>query len=85
MARLFEPCKNDDMEPLLKLRNAIIQQAAKDYRKALKILSKNPRNEVYRQEKEEIETFFKSDCNSMLLKNESGVYILDKLNKEIAL
>lgn len=49
-----------------KLANAIILQAVKDYRDALKRLRKHPRNDTARATKEEVERFFRSDWYSAL-------------------
>ncbi len=42
------------------LANAIILQAAKDYRMALKCLKANPKNRTALADKDEIERFFRS-------------------------
>ena len=42
------------------LANAIILQAVKDYRVALKSLKVNPRNRTAQADKDEIERFFRS-------------------------
>ena len=43
------------------LANAIVEQAVKDYRVALKILSRNPGNRAALSMKQEAEEFFRSD------------------------
>ena len=48
------------------LANAIILQAVKDYRVALKCLKVNPRNKTAFADKEEIERFFRSGWFSVL-------------------
>lgn len=48
------------------LANAIILQAVKDYRMALKSLKANPRNRTAMADKDEIERFFRSDWFSVL-------------------
>ena len=47
------------------LANAIILQAVKDYRMALKSLKANPRNRTAMADKDEIERFFRSDWCSV--------------------
>ncbi len=49
---MTDPCEN--------LANAIIELAAKDYRKALKDLKRNRHNDVAQQMKFECERFFRS-------------------------
>lgn len=49
------------MDPYEKLANAIVIQAAKDYRTALRKLKRNPRNHLAKGEAESIERFFRSD------------------------
>ena len=48
-------------DPYRTLANAIIVQAAKDYRQALRQLRRNPRYETARNEKNEVERFFHSE------------------------
>ena len=48
-------------DPYRTLANAIIVQAAKDYRKALRQLRRNPRYETARNEKNDVERFFHSE------------------------
>jgi len=49
-----------------KLTNAIVSQAVKDYRKALKVLKKHPRNGTALYTKREVECFFRSDWYALL-------------------
>lgn len=49
------------MDPYEKLANAIIIQAAKDYRAAARKLKRNPRNHLAQAETDFIERFFRSD------------------------
>ncbi len=46
--------------------NAIILQAVKDYRMALKCLKANPKNRTARAEKDEIDRFFRSQWFKVL-------------------
>jgi hypothetical protein len=54
------------MDAFGKLANAIILQAVKDYRFALKRLAKYPRNDSARYTKREIERFFHSGLFNVL-------------------
>lgn len=60
------------------LANAIIVQAAKDYRKALRQLRRNPRYETAKNEKNEVERFFHSEWFHYLT-NVDPDYLLDYL------
>jgi hypothetical protein len=46
--------------------NAIILQAVKDYRMALKCLKSNPKNRTARADKDEIDRFFRSQWFKVL-------------------
>ncbi len=48
------------------LANAIILQAVRDYRMALKSLRANPKNKTALADKDEVERFFRSDWFSVL-------------------
>ena len=50
----------------VRLANAVILQAAKDYHNALKRLKKHPRNETALYTKREVERFFRSDWYASL-------------------
>ena len=54
------------MNGYIELANAIIAQAAKDYRTALNQLSLNPNDKAAQREKKSIERFFHSDWFSIL-------------------
>ena len=54
------------MNGYIELANAIIAQAAKDYRAALNQLSLNPNDKVAQRERNSIERFFRSDFFSIL-------------------
>ena len=58
------------------LANAIILQAVKDYRMALKSLKANPRNRTAQAEKAEIERFFRSQWYSSLTDVDGEMLIL---------
>jgi hypothetical protein len=70
---------NDTYE---RLANAIILQAVKDYRNALKRLKKHPRNETALYTKREVERFFRSDWYTSLTTVDPEMLIL-KLNEEV--
>lgn len=65
-------------DPYRTLANAIIVQAAKDYRKALRQLRRNPRYETARNEKNEVERFFHSEWFHYLTDVDPD-YLLDYL------
>lgn len=65
-------------DPYRTLANAIIVQAAKDYRKALRQLRRNPRYETARNEKNDVERFFHSEWFHFLTGCRPG-YLLDYL------
>ncbi len=64
------------------LADAIILQAVKDYRIAMKRLKKNPNNETALKTKQEIERFFRSDWYT-LLTNVDPEMLIQKLSKEV--
>jgi hypothetical protein len=69
-------------DPYENLANAIILQAVKDYRRALKALKMNPRNRTALSEKESIERFFRSGWYGALTKVD-GEMLIEKLNEEV--
>lgn len=73
--------KNDG-DPYENLANAIIVQAAEDYRKALKQLKKNPKNTVAMSMAMECERFFRSDWYEHLT-SVDGEYLINKLRQEV--
>ena len=64
------------------LANAIILQAVKDYRMALKSLKVNSRNRTVQTDKAEIERFFRSQWYSSLTDVDGEMLILS-LQKEV--
>ena len=52
--------------PYENLANAIILQAVKDYRLALKRYSRHPEKDAFTQNKEELERFFRSEWFGVL-------------------
>jgi hypothetical protein len=65
-----------------KLVNAIILQAVKDYRFALKRLAKHPRNDSDLYTKREIECFFRSGYFTSLTSIDSEM-LIQKLHEEV--
>lgn len=70
------------MDGYERLANAIIIQAAKDYRTAKRKLRRKPNNKEARAEAESIERFFRSDWFRTLTEVD-GEMILRKLNEEV--
>lgn len=64
------------------LANAIILQAVKDYRMALKSLKANPRNRAAMADKDKIERFFRSDWFSVLT-SVDGEMLIRSLQMEV--
>ena len=64
------------------LANAIILQAVKDYRMALKSLKANSRNRTVQTDKAEIERFFRSQWYSALT-DVKGEMLIRSLQKEV--
>ena len=64
------------------LANAIILQAVKDYRMALKSLKANSRNRAAQADKAEIELFFRSQWYSALT-DVKGEMLIRSLQKEV--
>lgn len=77
--------KNTDMDGYQRLANAIIEQAAKDYRNDSYILrTKAPKSKVYKKavsDLKRIEQFFRSDWFKELT-NIDGEWLLGKLQEE---
>lgn len=69
-------------DPYEKLANAIILQAASDYRRNLKKLRKNPQNRDVMNEVLQIEKFFRSPWYQALT-TVDGEFLIQKLRKEI--
>ena len=71
----------NNLDPYEALANAIIIQAAEDYRKTMRILKRHPDSTMARAEKNELEEFFQSEW-FMTLSNTSGTQILRMLKAE---
>jgi hypothetical protein len=64
------------------LANAIILQAVKDYRMAMKCLRANPKNRTARADKDEIDRFFRSQWFTVLT-SVDGEMLIRSLNMEV--
>lgn len=64
------------------LANAIILQAVRDYRVALKCLKVNPRNKTALADRNEIKRFFRSDWFSVLT-SVDGEMLIRSLQMEV--
>ncbi len=64
------------------LANAIILQAVRDYRMALKCLKANPKNKTALADKDEVERFFRSDWFSVLT-SVDGEMLIRSLQMEV--
>ena len=73
--------KNMLENPYERLGNAIVIQAARDYRTALKKLKKNPKNKEVIEEALQIEKFFRSPFYQVLTFVD-GEYLISQLRKE---
>ncbi len=70
------------MTPYQELANAIIEQAAKDYRIALAYHLKHPVNPRYQQNICEIERFFRSDWYDALT-DLDGEYLIREIRRRV--
>ena len=71
------------MDPYENLANAIILQAVKDYRQALKLLGRNSKCTSALSTKDECERFFRSEWFSFLT-SVDGEMLIRRLKKEAA-
>lgn len=71
------------MNPYQELANAIVVQAAEDYRKALRQLRRNPGYSEALRTKEEAERFFRSKWYTALT-SVDGEWLITVLRKEAA-
>ena len=69
-------------DPYERLANAIILQAASDYRRNLKKLKKNPQNREVLNDVMQIEKFLRSPWYQVLT-TVDGEFLIQKLRKEI--
>ena len=66
------------------LANAIILQAVKDYREALRLLGMNPNDKSAKRDQRNIERFFRSEWFSILT-DLNGELLMKKLKEEVSL
>lgn len=71
-----------DDEAAIRLANAIIVTAAKDYRTAIKKLKRNPKNKDAMAMAMECELFFRSDWYKALT-TVDGEWLINKLRQEV--
>ncbi len=69
-------------DPYENLANAIVITAAKDYRDALRSLTRNKNNNNAKRMKEEVERFFNSDWYSVLT-DLDGAFLMRKIQEEV--
>ena len=69
-------------DPYENLANAIVITAAKDYRDALRSLTRNKKNNNAKRMKEEVERFFNSDWYSVLT-DLDGAFLMRKIQEEV--
>ena len=69
------------LDPYENLANAIVLQAVKDYRDALKRLKKKPSNHAAMSDAMECERFFRSGWYNALT-SVDGEYLIQKLREE---
>ena len=69
-------------DPYENLANAIVITAAKDYRDALRSLTRNKNNNNAKRMKEEVERFFNSDWYSVLT-GLDGAFLMRKIQEEV--
>lgn len=71
-------------DPYENLANAIILSAVRDYRSALKWLSKSPKSKMAAAEVDRLENFFYSQWYEMLT-DVDGAYLVNRLREEVGL
>lgn len=70
------------MDPYQNLANAIVLQAVRDYRSAMRRLRKNPQNREAKEERDSLLRFFHSRWYSCLT-DVNPEYLLERLDKEV--
>ena len=70
------------MENFENLANAIVLQAVKDYRKTLKLCMEHPNYDKFKDGREEIETFFRSDWYKNLTELD-GEWLIEKIREDV--
>ena len=69
------------LDPYQALANAVVQNAAEEYRAALKRLNKDPENVIAKAEVQELKRFFRSQWYEVLTEVD-GEYLIGMLEKE---
>lgn len=70
------------MDPYEKLAAAVVMQAVKDYRKALRACRKSPSSHYVKSQTEALERFFCSDW-FLLLTDLDGEMVIERIRKEV--
>ena len=81
MSKYVPKAEETKMDPWHSLANAIVIQAAKDYRVALRRLRRNPNNKSALSEIVDLERFFRSEWYAALT-NVPGGLLIQKLKEE---
>ena len=81
MSKYVPKAEGTKMDPWHSLANAIVIQAAKDYRVALRRLRRNPNNKSALSEIVDLERFFRSEWYAALT-NVPGELLIQKLKEE---
>ncbi len=81
MSKYVPKAEETKMDPWHSLANAIVIQAAKDYRVALRRLRRNPNNKSALSEIVDLERFFRSEWYAALT-NVPGELLIQKLKEE---
>lgn len=70
------------MDPYEKLAAAVVMQAVKDYRSALRAVRKSPSSHFARSQKEALERFFRSEWY-LFLTDIDGEMVIERIRKEV--
>ena len=81
MSKYVPKAEETKMDPWQSLANAIVIQAAKDYRTAMRKIRRNPNNQAALTETASIERVFRSEWYAMLT-NVPGEALIRKLKEE---
>ena len=81
MSKYVPKAEETKMDPWHSLANAIVIQAAKDYRVALRRLRRNPNNKSALSEIVDLERFFRSEWYAALT-NVPGELLIQTLKEE---
>lgn len=81
MSKYVPKAEETKMDPWHSFANAIVIQAAKDYRVALRRLRRNPNNKSALSEIVDLERFFRSEWYAALT-NVPGELLIQKLKEE---